>query len=412
MAAKIKKRTGLVEILAGYFSEQEISDLRKSIFKKEQTLTENIMLKPGDRKQIGVDITDSYLKEFKFQIIITLAEQKLTQPRYIEFLLGLGDYAISIGEYAFAIETHKKILNESKKDDNLKNLAANACYSIGEIYSREAKWTECFEYTKKAFSLFKQQNDLKGCARCENLLGTVYGDHGDLKEAANHFEESLRYLDEKKDAILIGKIEINLGIINNIYSNYDQALFYYNRALVNFQRLNDHHKLAQIRHNIGITYVKKRDYAGALKELDKSIAISLNDSIYSILGISYITKAFIYAQKEDVDLSKAFAEKAMEICYKTNDKLSVAEIYKVEGIIERIQKNYTSAENYLNTSLRINREYRNRLNTAETSLELGILYKEWKKPDMAEKAFGAALKYFKKINAVHEIKNIEKYLTA
>ncbi len=410
MAAGVKKNINLEEILNGFFSIQDISELKKNIFKNGFPKTDDLTLTPSERKQIDVDLSGSYLKEFQFQIIVTLAELKLSKIRYIEFLLAFGDYAISIGEYEFAIETHKKILDESKTDLNLKNLAANASFSIGEIYSREAKWIECFEYTKKAFNLFKQQNDIKGCARCENLLGTVYGERGDLKEAANHFEESLRYLDEKKDAVLMGNIEINLGIINNIYSNYDQALFYYNRALINFQKLNDHHKLAQIRHNIGITYLKKKEYANALKELDKSIAVSLNDSIYSILGISYITKAFIYAQMEDIQLSKAFAGKAMEICYKTNDKLSVAEIYKVEGIIRRVQKNYPVAENLLNTSLRINKDYKNFLNSAETSLELGILYKEWKKPDKAKESFNDALKYFRKIKAVHEIENIEQHL--
>ena len=410
MAATTKKKINLDEILAGFFTEKEISELRANILKYNHPSNANLKLKPGDREQINVDVSESYQKEFQFQVITTLAQQKLNKIRYIEFLLSLGDYAISIGEYEFAIETHKKILSGSKSDTNLKNLAANACYSIGEIYSRVAKWTECFDYTKKAFVLFKQQNDLKGCARCENLLGTVYGERGDLKEAANHFEESLRYLDEKKDAIFIGKIGINLGIINNIYSNYDQALFYYNRALINFQRLNDHHKLAQVRHNMGITYLKKKEYPRALKELDKSIAISLNDSIYSVLGISYVAKAFIYAQMQDTELSKAFADKAMELCYKTNDKLSVAEIYKIEGIIKRIQKNYILAESYLNTSMRINKEYKNHLNYAETSLELGILYKEWEKPVKAKAGFRDALKYFKKIRAVHEIENIEQYL--
>ena len=113
---------------------------------------------------------------------------------------------------------------------------------------------------------------------------------------------------------------------------------------------------------------------------------------------------------EDLELSKAFADKAMELCYKTSDKLSVAEIYKIEGIIKRIQKNYVIAENYLNTSLRINKEYKNHLNYAETSLELGILYKEWKKPEKAKAGFRHALKYFKKIKAVHEIENIEQHL--
>ncbi len=410
MTARLNKYLTLEEILAGFFSDNEISDLKKNISRKKLGRTGSTELSRTERKQIELDLSGSYLKEFQFQLIITLAEQKLKKTRYIEFLLNLGDYAISQGEYEFAIETHKKIITESRSDSNLVGLAANASYSIGEIYSREAKWTECFDYIKKAFIMFKNQNDLKGCARCENLLGAIYGERGDLPEAANHFEESLRYLDEKRDAVFIGEIEINLGIINNIYSNYDQALFYYNRALVNFQRLNNHHKLAQIRHNLGVTYLKKKEYAAALKELDKSIAVSLNDSIYSVLGISYITKAFIYSQMADVELSKAFADKAMELCYKTNDKLSVAEIYKVEGIIKRVQKKYSIAENFLLTSLRMNKEYNNDLNYAETSLELGILYKEWQKFEKAKESFGHALKYFKKIRAVHEIENIEAFI--
>lgn len=408
MAAGFKIR--IDDILTGFFTEHEISELKKSLLKKDKSKPDYPELKPKLRKQIEIDLSDSYLKEFQFHILTTLAEQKLSKIKYIEFLLNLGDYAMSQGEYDFAVETHKKILSESKSQSSLLNIAANACYSIGEIYSREARWTECLEYTKKAFSMFKQQSDFKGCAKCENLLGTVHGERGDLKKAENHFEESLHYLDEKKDSILIGNIEINLGIINNIYSNYDQALFYYNRALTNFQRLNDHHKLAQIRHNIGITYMKKKEYSKALKELDRSIAVSMHDSIYSVLGISYVTKALIYAQMEDVDLSKAFAEKAMEICYKTNDKLSVAEIYRIEGMIKRIRKDFIIAEQYLLTSLRLNKEYTNALNNAETSLELGILYKEWGKKEKSVVRLKDALSYFKNIKANHEIENIERYL--
>lgn len=410
MKKKIDLRE-IKELLENYFSKSEILEFGKNFQQRGYIERTRGKFSAKDQKQIEVDVTGSYLKQIQFDLLTTFAEQKLDNIKYISFLLSLGEYSITAGEFSFAADIHQKILERTKKETNLKNIAANACFSLGEIFSREAKWIECFEYTKKAFSLFKQQNDLKGCARCENLLGTVYGERGDLNEAANHFQESLQYLDEKKDPVLMGHIENNLGIINNIYSNYDQALFYYNRALIIFQRLNDHHKLSQIRHNIGITYIKKKDFARALNELDKSIAISLNDSIFPLLGISYVTKAFIYAQMEDVELSRAFAAKAMEICYKTNDKLSVAEIYKVEGILQRIQKNFTHAESYLNTSLRINKEYKNRLNEAETNLELGILYLEWEKPDKARKCLEDSLAYFKKIKAVHEIENIEQYLT-
>ncbi len=409
----MKKKIYLKEIngiLENFFSEKEISDFGRNFPGRD--FAENIErpLSPVNRKQIETKLPDAYLKQVQYDVLTTFAEQKLDRTKYISFLLSLGEYSISSGDFSFAIDIHHKILTETESESHLKNIAANALYALGEIYSREAKWIECFEFTKKAFNLFKQQNDFKGCARCENLLGTVYGEQGDLKEAANHFQESLQYLNEKSDALLIGRIENNLGIINNIYSNYDKALFYYNRALINFQRLNDHPKIAQIRHNVGITYIKKKEYPKALNELDKSIAISLNESIYSILGISYVTKAYIYALVEDIELSRAFADKAMEICYRTNDKLSVAEIYKVEGMIKRIQKKYLQAESYLKTSLRINKEYKNKLNEAETNLELGILYKQWKKSDLAQECLEDSLYYFKKIKASKEIENIEQYL--
>lgn len=407
----MKKKIQIAEILENFFSKNDILEFGRKYPAKNIAASGGRKLSDTEKKQIEIDISDTYLNQIHFDILTTFAEEKLNKIKYIGFLLNLGEHLISLGEFTFAKDIHKKVLKETKSEINLKNIAANASYALGEIFSREANWIECFEYTKKAFNLFKQQNDFNGCARCENLLGTVYGERGDLKEAANHFEGSLHYLDEKKDIVLIGLIENNLGIINNIYSNYDDALFHYNRALINFQKLNDREKLAQIRHNIGITYIKKNEYAKALNELDKSIAISLNESIYSILGISYVTKAFIYARMEDVELSKAYADKAMEICYKTNDKLSVAEIYKVEGMLKRIQQKYIQGESFLKTSLRINKEYKNKLNEAETNLELGILYKQWKKPELARKCLEDSLMYFKKIKAVHEIENIEQHLT-
>ncbi len=92
---------------------------------------------------------------------------------------------------------------------------------MGELYSRQAQWSLSFYNIKKSKALFEKQNDFSGIAKCENLLGTIYGDLGDLKKAKTHFEKGLSLIEGKKDIALTGKIEINLGIVNNIQSNYD-----------------------------------------------------------------------------------------------------------------------------------------------------------------------------------------------
>ena len=112
----------------------------------------------------------------------------------------------------------------------------------------------------------------------------------------------------------------------------------------------------------------------------------------------------------EFDIAETFAKKALEISNKINDKLTVADSYKIKGIIHRNKNNYESAENYLLTSMRINDELGNKLNQAESAYELGILYKEVRKNEESKKYFHEALTYFKKINAFREVKEIKNYL--
>jgi tetratricopeptide (TPR) repeat protein len=128
------------------------------------------------------------------------------------------------------------------------------------------------------------------------------------------------------------------------------------------------------------------------------------------IGLSYFCRSNVYAELNDFPLAIAFADKAMEISYKINDRLSIADIYRVKGIIQRKLENKELSENYLQTSLRMNKELDNKFNQAETSFELGLLYKEWKKKEESKRHLGDALRYKKKIHANREIEKIQLVL--
>ena len=157
-------------------------------------------------------------------------------------------------------------------------------------------------------------------------------------------------------------------------------------------------------------FTEKKEYQSALSEFDLSITSALKAGYLPSLALSYLGKAFIYVQLEDYILANAFADKAMEICFKLNDRLSIADIYKLKGIIERKLQNYRSAENYLLSSLRINEELENVLNQAETSLELGILYSELDKKEEAIDYFKFSLSYYKKQRAPLMVKKIQELI--
>ncbi|MBU1677379.1 MAG: hypothetical protein KKD86_00760, partial [Bacteroidetes bacterium] len=91
-------------------------------------------------------------------------------------------------------------------------------------------------------------------------------------------------------------------------------------------------------------------------------------------------------------------------------RLSIADIYKIKGIIERKKKNYDIAENYLLSSLRMNLEFDNRLNYAETSFELAVLFNEKGDKKQKIKFANESISQFKKVGAALEIIKVETLL--
>ena len=228
----------------------------------------------------------------------------------------------------------------------------------------------------------------------------------------HHFENCLNLLDQKKEKHLIAMVEGNLAIINQAMNKYDTALTFHNRALKNFEQLNDYKGMSLAHYNKGFLFMQEKNFEEALKELDLSISCSTKGEYLPALGISYLNKANIYAELKDFSLAIAFADKAMDISYELNDRLSVADVYKIKGIIQRELHNMELAENYLKTSLRLNEDLRNDFNYAETSYELGMLYKKWNQKDKSLEFLNKALSYKRKIKANADLQNIEAVITA
>jgi tetratricopeptide (TPR) repeat protein len=404
-----KKELRLKEIIKSFFGEKEIANLSESLLNKP--LMSSLRLSLKDQNQIEFQIEDELKFRSEIDLLITFAESKLEKNTYLELLFSLGQLTIISNEFSLAIEIHEKILEKTKNNPSYINLFANAHLALGDIFCRQSQWKKSFGNIKKAYSLFVKQSDKKGLASCRNLLATIYNETGKLKKAEEHSEKSLSLLEKKKEISLSAEIAIKLGAINNILGNYDAALSYYQRALLNFQKLPDQKRIAEITHFIGMTYIKLKKYESAIGQFDQCISISMQADYLSTLGVTYVSKAYLYTLLNDFSLASAFGDKAMEICFKTNDKLSIAEVYKVKGIIQRHLSNYETCENYLLTSLRINKELGNKLNQAETSFELALLYKKTNKIEESKSYFSNAIHYFRKINAPNKVGFIQSNLS-
>ncbi len=396
------------ETLKNFFDKGEIKEFLRIL--TGNTKTESVIIDAKVNDQINYEISSGSQPRYHTDLLITFAESKYDTEQFIEFLIYLGQFTITSGENQIATEIYERIINLCDGKRGTADITANALLALGEIYSRQAQWDLSVSYIEKAIGIFKEENDVKGRINCQNIFGTIQGDQGNLEKAKEHFENALLALEGMKDIALVGKIEINLAIINNMQNNYNEAISYLKRALLNFEKLEDLKRISEVKHNLGMVYTKKKDYSAAISEFDYSIDASMRSNYLQNLAITYVSKAYVYTHLKDLELAEAFSNKALEIAHKVNDKLSIAEVYKVKGMISRNRKQYEVSENSLLTSYRLNKELNNQLNLAETALELGILYKQKRDHDRSNQYFNEALSYFRKINAVADIQELEKLI--
>ncbi len=159
---------------------------------------------------------------------------------------------------------------------------------VGEIYSALGQREEAQRYFEKAIILFKQIGIVEGEAKALNNLGAIYRSSGQIEHALNYYEEAMHIYGKSADEIAVkGTTLNNLGRAYqslgqreqapNIRSDrYDQALKYYDQALVIHQASKDMREEAQTCNNIGEVYAAMKQYDQAEQYYQQSLDLYLD----------------------------------------------------------------------------------------------------------------------------------------
>jgi tetratricopeptide (TPR) repeat protein len=400
------------ELLNSFFNEEEAAEFRSltegNSFK---SISPSLKIKGKDKRQIETKFPKGSKLGLETDRIILYAKEKLGSKKFIELLLSLGKSALDEGEGELSLEIFERVINESKGKPEATEFLAEANLFIADIYKKKTKWALSFRYLRKSKEIYKKAENVNGEAKCSNMLGTIYGELGSIKRARSCFEKSLELIRRTNDNESEGMIKINLGIIYGISGDYQKSRYYFTKALKHFEKGGDQKRLAEINNNLGMLDYDAERLKQALREFDRSIDASIEINFLPLLGLSFLGKAITYLKLENLPMAALFSDKALKVCNKVNDRLSVADIYKVKGIIERELGEYKKSENLLKTSLMMNIELGNKLNEAETSVELGRLYDKLKDKKKSTEWFMKAIAYYKGQGSKKKIQEIKSLLT-
>lgn len=357
------------------------------------------------KEQLKIDKHDSK-DRVRIDRIITFSEKILEPEKFCNLLLQIANICLQEGKLDLANEIFRKANKQS-----VNNLTkAESILGIADIMSRKAKFSTSIDHTNEAKALFKSVSDFRGLAKCENLLGIVQGELGDILKAKKHFLTSLSLIKSDEELELAANLYTNLGIVYHIQESHKDSVVHLNKALSFYKTLGRQKNVCEVSLNLGLVLFETKEYEAAINILNETIETAKSHQLLPILTLAYLAKAQVLIQLNDFHYASEFADAAFTLSHDLDDKLSLADAYKVKGIIERYLENYKASETYLLNSLRINRSLYNELNIAETSFELGLLYEKMNDFQAKTSNLNKSKEYFNTIGATSKVAIIEELL--
>ena len=347
-----------------------------------------------------------------FDTIVLNASEYLKEKDYVVLLYDVSEISISFSEMEKAQRLLHIIVTKLKNHAN-NLLLAKAHQKLGDISFYRNNWVTTLRQYKKSLALFTKLNNNEGLAHINSSMGSALVEQGDIMKGEKLLTKAKTIAKRARlDALLIN-ITSNLGNVYSIRGIWDKAMASYKESLSLIGRKRDDAKRSLLYLNMAIILKARGEYEKALENFQTSIKLSSLANDPYAKGLSYLEEADLYCRKGDFAAGTALATTAFRIFSALGDRLSVAEVYKVFGIINRQNKRYDTALSYLENSKRINEDYDNPLNLGETMIEIAKLHgMKGGENDKARESAKSAILCFKRIHADVKVTEAEKMLAA
>jgi tetratricopeptide (TPR) repeat protein len=390
-------------LVGHYCGAGVLSSIQDNISRAGEVESALLSNEGGERRRDDGRNDESSTAQILLEALLTGSKRHLTPFEYRELLLGVSKILSAHGEFRRAEQTLSNLIALCDAGD-YPDFVAEALLQRGELLLRQGRWHDSHADLQKSREIFRLQNDIAAVARIENILGTGFAEQGLLAEATAHFSKALENAEMGEQRVLSATILMNIGIVQNIIGNSDEALKHLVRALSLMEAAGDATKSAEVLHNLGMTHLTKADFEEAYLAFDKSLEYSTALQNPGLMGLAKLGKANVCFRTEELRLSLELVNQALRHFEATSDVLSIADSYKVKGMILRERGEYDLARTYFELSIRINEEHACYLNLAETLLELGLMEKNCEhKSGKAGESLRLALHYFRKVGAAGEI---------
>ena len=196
---------------------------------------------------------------------------------------------------------------------------------FGIAHARSGSHATGVRWVTTALSGSRKRHDRAIEARALNVSGAIALDAGRIEEATTCFRHSLLEAERQLDHATVGRCSNNLGIIANLTGEYGRAVGSYTMALAAFQQSGYRVGIAQVLHNLTITYREQGNLVQALETADRAVAEAGAAGDLALAAQTRMGRAEVRLLAGDPALAQREVERALEAHRKLEDVVGIAE---------------------------------------------------------------------------------------
>lgn len=241
---------------------------------------------------------------------------------------------------------------------NLKLYQAKSLRMISVLHYYHYNYEKSIEFFLKTIKVYEEINDVNGIIRCYNNLGLIKTEQSQFNEALDYFNNALIYAIATKNK---NEISISYQNIGNHYYNlgkYDKAIEFYFNSLKICEEIGNLKGISYCNSNIGVIYNLQKNFNKALDFFNKSLKIDEEINDLKGIAMNYNEIGIIYFEKKKYDTALIYLNKSLKYKEKINDQKGIASTLINIGSIFNEKKKFKEAIDYYLKSLKITEKFK------------------------------------------------------
>ncbi|MCF7804101.1 MAG: hypothetical protein K9N46_12195 [Candidatus Marinimicrobia bacterium] len=278
------------------------------------------------------------------------------------------------------------------------------------IYARDLELAQaCYQ---EALDFYKSSDNKPGIIKALNNLGIITFELWETDQGKRYFQEAEHLIegyDGSVDPETLISVKTNLGILDGLQGNYSGAIRQFEALESENPELEGLSKI-KVLLNKGVALKGAGNLETAESILGNAAAEAKELPSYHAFGDAILDLSEVNILQGDFKEGKQNLSDAFKVFSKMHDRASLAETYRIFGVLYRMQDYDDLAASQFEISIKLGEEFGNLLYLTETYYEYSLLAKKLGKTQQQKEYLSESLSYAKKMHASHRVEKLEQEL--